>query len=222
MERFPNRLIAGQKLAQRLKEFAGRSDVVVLALPRGGVPVAYEIARALQAPLEVFIVRKLGTPGQDELAMGALASGGIRVMNEELVDELGIPPSLIEAEVARERRELRRRERAYRGGRPALDLKGKTVILVDDGIATGTSMRAAVEALEQMQPVQIIAAVPVAPPATCTEFNRGITQCVCLATPEPFHAVGLWYVDFRQTTDEEVCALLEQAAPDAAPAQTAS
>lgn len=219
MQRFRDRTAAGKLLAARLKKYAARTlvgdDVVVLGLARGGVPVAFEVAQALGAPLDVFIVRKLGTPGQSELAMGALASGGIRVMNEEVFPLLELAPATLDAIVAKEQRELKRRERVYRGDRPALKLRGKTVILVDDGIATGTSMRAAVQAIKRLKPAKLIVAVPVAAPESCAEFDREAETCICLATPQPFHAVGLWYDNFAQTTDEEVCALL--ASSDHAP-----
>jgi putative phosphoribosyl transferase len=207
---FQNRVEAGQRLARELQEYANRSDVLVLALPRGGVPVGYEVAKALHAPLDVLIVRKLGVPGQEELAMGAIASGGVRVMNEEVFRFLPLSESDLEAVVSREQKELERREKRYRGNRPAPAIGGKTVILVDDGIATGTSMRSAIEVLKKQHPAKIVIAVPVAAAAACEEFNRPADQevCVCLRTPEPFFAVGLWYRDFAQTTDAEVRELL--------------
>ncbi|NOT60657.1 MAG: phosphoribosyltransferase [Acidobacteria bacterium] len=211
MRPFRDRTIAGKVLAASLKEYVGKKDVVVLGLARGGVPVAYEVAQALRAPLDVFIVRKLGTPGQSELAMGALASGGIRVMNDDVFPLLGLTDEELNHIVTSEQRELERRERAYRGDRPALKLRGKTVILVDDGIATGTSMRAAVQAIIQMNPAKLVVAVPVAAPESCAEFNHESVTCVCVETPQPFHAVGLWYDNFAQTTDKEVCALLAKA-----------
>ncbi|HWO41381.1 MAG TPA: phosphoribosyltransferase [Candidatus Eisenbacteria bacterium] len=207
--RFANRSEAGKELARRLSKFAGRSDTVVLALPRGGVPVAYEVARALNAPLDVFVVRKLGVPGQEELAMGAIASSGVRVLNPEVTGY--VDPEVIEAVGKREQEELTRRERLYRGDRPAHEVQGRTVILVDDGLATGSTMRAAAMALRQMAPAQIIVAVPVAPAETCAEFRKEVDDIVCLVTPDPFMAVGLWYADFSQTTDEEVRELLEDA-----------
>ncbi|MGH9834531.1 MAG: phosphoribosyltransferase [Blastocatellia bacterium] len=214
LRRFRDRTEAGQLLAEQLKEYANRSDVLVLALPRGGVPVGYEIARALNAPLDVLIVRKLGAPGQEELAMGAIASGGVRIMNETVLPFLSLTEEEIERIVAREQSELERREKLYRGDRPAPDARGKTVILVDDGIATGASMRSAVEAIRQRQPAKLIIAAPVAARSTCDEFNREADHetCVCLETPEPFFAVGLWYEDFAQTTDDEVRDLLALAA----------
>jgi erythromycin esterase-like protein/predicted phosphoribosyltransferase len=205
---FRNRREAGRLLAKKLASYAKRPDVLVLALPRGGVPVAYEVARALGAPLDVFIVRKLGVPGYDELAMGAVSTGGVRVLNKQIVDRLGIPDHLIEAVAARELQELARRERLYRGGRPAPDVRGRTVILVDDGLATGATMHAAIQALRQQQPARIVVAVPTASPETCEEMKAEVDDVICAITPEPFHAVGLWYQDFTQTTDEEVRDLL--------------
>jgi predicted phosphoribosyltransferase len=202
---------AGRKLAARLAGYANRPDVLVLALPRGGVPVAYEVARALGAPLDMFVVRKLGVPGYEEFAMGAVATGGVRVLNQDVVDQVDIPDRLIDAVSQREQRELERRERAYRGMRPAPDVRGKIVILVDDGLATGSTMRAAVAALKQQQPARVVVAVPVASPETCEDLRREADEVVCLVTPEPFYAVGLWYQDFSQTTDEEVRALVAAA-----------
>lgn len=215
MERqFKDRVEAGRLLAEKLKEYANRSDVIVLALPRGGVAVGYEVARALGAPLDVLVVRKLGVPGQEELAMGAIASGGVSVMNEDVFPYLSISEKEIEAVVAREKKELERRERLYRDGRPMPEVRGKIVILIDDGIATGTSMRSAVEVLKRQRPAKVIIAVPVAAGAACNEFNRPADQevCVCLQAPEPFFSVGLWYKDFAQTTDDEVNNLLSHAA----------
>jgi putative phosphoribosyl transferase len=185
--------------------------VIVLALPRGGVPVGYEVARALDAPLDVFLVRKLGIPGHQELAMGAIASGGVRVLNRDVVDAFEIPGAVIDAVAAREQQELERREREYRQGRPAPEVLGRTVILVDDGLATGSTMRAAVLALRQRQPAHIVVAVPVAAPQTCAEFQHEVSEVVCAETPEQFYAVGLWYEDFSQTDDEEIRQLLERA-----------
>jgi putative phosphoribosyl transferase len=209
---FRDRTEAGQLLAERLSAYAGRSDVIVLALPRGGVPVAYEVARALEAPLDVFVVRKLGLPGHQELAMGAIASGGVCVLNDDVVQALRIPSRVIEAVAARELRELQRRERAYRGDRSPPEVRGRTVILVDDGLATGSTMRAAVAALRRLGPARIIVAVPTAAPSTCEEFRHEADECVCDITPDPFYAVGLWYEDFSQTTDDEVRHLLEKSA----------
>lgn len=202
---------AGQQLAAQLSAYAGRSDVLVLGLPRGGVPVAYEIAQALHAPLDVFIVRKLGAPGQKELAMGAIASGGVRVLNEDVMWSLAIDETIIDAVVAKEARELARREQVYRGARPPLVVQGKTVILVDDGIATGATMRAAIAALRAQHPAKLIVAVGVAPPESCRELAEEVDELVCLLQPEPFWAVGLWFADFTATSDEEVRSLLAQA-----------
>lgn len=210
--RFRDRSEAGRVLAGRLREYAGRRDVLVLALPRGGVPVAYEVARALGAPLDVFLVRKLGLPGHEEFAMGAIASGGVRVVNQQAVRRLGVPTEVIDAVAAEEARELRRREREYRGERPPPEVGGRTVILVDDGLATGTTMRAAAAALRRQGPREIVVAVPVAADQTCDEFRGEVDRVVCAHTPEPFLAVGLWYEDFSQTSDEEVRELLARAA----------
>jgi predicted phosphoribosyltransferase len=217
---FKNRTEAGRLLADKLKRYAARPDVLVLALPRGGVPVAYEVARELNAPLDIFLVRKLGVPGHEELAMGAIASGGVRTLNEDVIRPLRIPGEVINAVTAEEQKELERRQRAYRGDRPAPDVRGRTVILVDDGLATGSTMRAAVAALRQQQPARIVVAVPTAAPATCDEFRGEVDEIVCAITPEPFYAVGLWYDDFSQTTDEEVRDLLGRAERErSAPAQ---
>jgi predicted phosphoribosyltransferase len=218
MTRFRDRFEAGRVLASRLMKYAGRPDVLVLALPRGGVPVAYEVARALHAPLDVFLVRKLGVPGHEELAMGAIASGGVRVLNDEVVNVLRIPDEEIDAVAAEEERELGRREQAYRDGRPAPDVRGKVAILIDDGLATGSSMRAAVAALRQQRPARVVVAVPVGAAQTCAEFQDEADEAVCARTPEPFYAVGLWFEDFTQTTDEEVHELLQRAAEEQAPA----
>src|SRR4051812_48324710 len=211
MRRFRNRAEAGRLLAGRLRQYAGRDDVVVLGLPRGGVPVAFEVARALGAPLDVFLVRKLGVPGHEELALGAIATGGVRLLNPDVVRGLGVPPHVIDQVTATELAELERREREYRGDRPPPDVRGKTVILIDDGLATGASMRAAVAALRQEKPARIVVAVPIAAPTTCEEFEDEVDEVVCARTPEPFYAVGLWYEDFSQTTDEEVRELLRRA-----------
>ena len=211
--RFHDRADAGRVLAARLASLAGRPDILVLALPRGGVPVAYEVARALGAPLDVFLVRKLGVPGQEELAMGALAGGGVRVLNDEVVRMLRVPPEVIEDVTAAEARELERRERAYRDDLPPPDVRGRTVVLVDDGLATGSTMRAAVVALRQAGPARLIVAVPVAAAATVEEFRDEGVEVVCVTTPEPFFAVGSWYDDFRQTSDGEVRELLTRAGP---------
>lgn len=208
---FRDRTEAGRLLAEKLKAYADRPDVLVLALPRGGVPVAYEVARALHAPLDVFLVRKLGVPGHEELAMGAIASGGTRVLNNDIVGYLSIPAEEIERVATREQEELERREREYRGGASAPDVRGRTVILIDDGLATGSTMRAAVIALKRQQPARIIVAVPAAAESTCDEFRTEVDEIICAITPEPFYAVGLWYEDFSQTTDEEVRELLGRA-----------
>ena len=204
MFRFKNRVQAGRYLAERLMQYAGVSDAVVLGLPRGGVVVAHEIAEKLGLPLDVFLVRKLGVPGYEELAMGALASGGIRVMNEEVMRQIRIPDSAVEAVARREELELKRREVAYRGNRSPLNVENLTVILVDDGLATGATMRAAVKALQRQKPKRIVIAVPTASPEVCDEFRTEVDDILCGMTPPPFHAVGAWYEDFPQTTDEEV------------------
>ena len=208
MQRFHDRREAGQLLARRLADYKDRDDVVVLALPRGGVPVAYEIARELKAPLDVFVVRKLGVPWQPELAMGAIAGSGTEVLNGDVVTAYNIPPHVIRAVAEREARELKRRLQQYRGDRPAPALRARRVILVDDGLATGSTMRAAVEAIRQDQPQKIIVAVPVAAAETCKEFESEVDQIICLRTPSGFAAVGRWYEDFSQTTDDEVRELL--------------
>jgi predicted phosphoribosyltransferase len=210
--RFPNRRGAGRVLADHLSEYAGRNDVVVLALPRGGVPVAYEVARALGAPLDVFVVRKLGVPGHAELAFGAVATGGVRVLNGDVVAALGLDSQEIERITEHELAEVERRERAYRGERPPPDLQGKTVILVDDGLATGASMRAAALAAQQLGPKKVVVAVPVAADRTCDGLREDVDEVVCAQTPDPFYAVGLWYEDFEQTTDDEVRRLLREPA----------
>jgi erythromycin esterase-like protein/predicted phosphoribosyltransferase len=207
---FRDRRHAGQLLAAQLTAYANRPDVMLLALPRGGVPVAYEVARALGVPLDVFVVRKLGIPGYEELAMGAIATGGVRVLNEQLVKRLGIPDQIIDSVTARERQELMRRERLYRDGRPSPDVRDRTVILMDDGLATGATMHAAIKALRQLKPARIVVAVPIAAPETCGQMKTEADDVICAVTPDPFHAVGLWYQDFSQTTDEEVRALLAQ------------
>jgi predicted phosphoribosyltransferase len=210
--RFRNRTEAGRALARVLSSYAGHDDVVVLALPRGGVPVAYEVAKELGAPLDVFLVRKLGVPGHEELAMGAIASGGVLVLDDGVVRWLGIGEEQIQKTLARELDELRRREAAYREGRPLPDLKGKTVILVDDGLATGASMQAAARAVRRHDPTRIVVAVPVASRTTCDQFREEVDEVICAVTPAPFYAVGNWYEDFSQTSDEEVRELLERAA----------
>lgn len=210
-KRFRDRTEAGRLLAERLRGYAGRDEVVVLALPRGGVPVAYEVAKELGAPLAVFVVRKLGVPGYEELAMGAIASGGVVVLDEGLVRRLGIGRTQLEDAIAREAQELERREEAYDGRRGPPKLEGKTVIVVDDGLATGSTMRAAALAVRELKPESIVVAVPVAAAETCNEFRDVVDEVVCQVTPTPFHAVGLWYDDFSQTSDDEVRELLERA-----------
>jgi predicted phosphoribosyltransferase len=207
---FSNRTDAGKKLAERLSGYSGRKDLLVLALPRGGVPVAFEVARELGAQLDVFIVRKLGVPGHEELAMGAIASGGIRVLNMDVVRSLRISDDTIAAVAAAEQVELERRERLYRRGRPEPDIEGRTVILIDDGLATGATMSAAVQAVRVKKPAHLTVAVPTAAKDTCNEFEREVDEAICLATPEPFYGVGAWYTDFSQTSDREVCELLER------------
>jgi putative phosphoribosyl transferase len=207
---FANRREAGVELASRLRQYRGRNDVVVLALPRGGVPVAFEVAEALDAPLDIFLVRKLGMPGHRELAMGAIASGGVRVLNEDVVRAYGIPQRAIDAVALEEEAELTRREREYRRGNPPPQLAGRIVILVDDGLATGSTMRAAVQAVRQHGPARVIVAVPVGAPSTCEEFADITDETVCARTPEPFLAVGQWYEDFSQTSDDEVRAFLQE------------
>jgi putative phosphoribosyl transferase len=211
---FLDRYEGGRELADLLHQYAHRPDTVVLALPRGGVPVAYEVAKALGAPLDVFLVRKLGAPSHEELAMGAIASGGVRVINREVVDELGISHGEIDATAEREGVELQRRELKYRDGRPPPDVRGRNVILVDDGLATGTTMRAAVAALRQQEPARIVVAVPVGAVESCEDLAAEADEVLCARRPEPFYAVGLWYRDFAQTSDEEVRELLTLASQE--------
>lgn len=211
MSFFNNRTDAGKRLAKRLSEYANREDVLILALPRGGVPVAFEVAKELNVKMDVFIVRKLGVPGNEELAMGAIASGNIRVLNEDVVRSFGIPQKVIDEATAKERKELERRERMYRGNRTTPKISGSTVILIDDGLATGATMRAAVAAVKTQNPAKVIIAVPVAAPDTCSFFGNEVDEVICVATPEPFYGVGAWYEDFSQTTDKEVCELLDRA-----------
>lgn len=210
--RFRDRTEAGRRLAAQLRGYAQRPEVLVLALPRGGVPVGYEIAKALNVPLDVFIVRKLGVPGYEELAMGAIATGGVRVLNEDVVASLRLRDEVIDMVAEAERRELERRERLYRGDRPPLNVQGRTVILVDDGIATGATIRAAVAALYQQHPARLIVAAPVAAPETCEALSAEVDELVCVMTPDPFYAISLWYEDFSPTTDEEVREWLERSA----------
>jgi predicted phosphoribosyltransferase len=209
---FLDRREAGRALGSELASYAGRNDVTVLGLPRGGVPVAFEVALALNAPLDVFLVRKLGSPGREELAMGAIASGGVRVLNPTVIRPLRISAGDIERVANREERELRRREVAYRGDRPPLDLHGRIAILVDDGLATGSTMRAAVEAVRMLAPTRIVVAVPVAPPSTARGMRRIADDVAVVASPEPFESVGRFYEEFQQTTDEEVRELLRRSA----------
>jgi putative phosphoribosyl transferase len=217
MERaFPNRAEAGRFLAEKLAQYSNRDDVIVLGLPRGGVPVAYEVAKRLRAPLDVFIVRKLGVPGFEELAVGAIASGGVRVLNEDVARALPSAHEIIESVTAKETAELERREQIYRDGRPAPELRGRIVVLIDDGLATGATMRAAVKALRQRGVGKIVVAVPVGPPDTCREFEEDADEVVCGIAPEFFQAVGQYYEDFSQTSDEEVRELLARAASTAA------
>jgi putative phosphoribosyl transferase len=208
---YADRRDGGRKLAQQFAAYADQSDVVVLGLPRGGVPVAFEVATALDAPLDVFLVRKLGVPGHRELAMGAIASGGVCVLNDDVVRSLGISEPTIERITDQEQQELKRRESAYRGDAPPPDVQGRTAILVDDGLATGAGMKAAVDALKARKPSRIVVAVPVAPPETCAEFKTEADEVVCAATPRLFMGVGAWYRDFSQTTDSEVKTLLQKA-----------
>jgi len=220
---FQDRAEAGRALAARLMGFAGRGDAVVLGLPRGGAVVGYEVAQALNAPLDVFLVRKLGTPGQPELAMGAIASGGVLVLNPDIVHGLNISDETIRAVAAREQQEIERREREYRGNHPALPLRHQAVILVDDGLATGSTMRAAVTAVRNLDPSSIIVAVPVAAASTCDELRSEteVDHVICLATPEPFRAVGQWYREFPQVSDQEVRELLDRSAGEQRPLRTA-
>jgi putative phosphoribosyl transferase len=211
---FLNRTAAGQQLAENLLLYADRPDVLVLGLPRGGLPVAYEVARVLHAPLDICLVRKLGVPGYKELAMGAIASGGVQVLNDDVVAGLQISQQDIEKVAVRELKELQRRDRAYRGDRPQPAIADRTVILVDDGMATGSSMRSAIAALKPQHPSALIVAIPVAAQEACKMLKTEVDKVVCLMTPKPFHAIGLWYKDFPQTTDKEVCELLAQSDVD--------
>jgi predicted phosphoribosyltransferase len=212
IQRFRDRREAGEIIGALLRQegYADRPNELVLALPRGGVPVAYEVAKALNVPLDVFLVRKLGVPEHEELAMGAIASGGVRVLNQGVVSALRVPERVLDAVADREQGELERRELAYRGNRPYPQLQGRTVILVDDGLATGSTMRAAIAALRREHAGRIVVAVPVASPDTCAELRAEADAVICARTPEPFYAVGLWYENFEQTTDEEVRDLLGQ------------
>ncbi|HEY9609411.1 phosphoribosyltransferase [Allocoleopsis sp.] len=209
--RLKDRRAAGQHLAGKLAAYANRPDVLVLALPRGGVPVAFEVAQALNTPLDVFLVRKLGVPGQEELAMGAIASGGVRVLNQDVVEAIHISEAIINQVAAKEEQELKRREHLYRNDRPVPNVHESIVILVDDGLATGATMRAAVKALRQQQPARLVVAVPISSPESCHELEAEVDEIICAMTPCPFHSVGYWYDNFSQTTDEEVQDLLKQA-----------
>lgn len=211
MALYKDRVDAGKRLAKELSKYANRSDVLILALPRGGVPVAFEVAKELNVKMDVFIVRKLGVPGNEELAMGAISSDNIRVLNEDVVRSFQIPERVINMVAENELRELERRERAYRGDRPKPEISGSTVILIDDGLATGATMRAAAAALKIKNPAKIVVAVPTGAPDTCELFRREVDEVICVATPEPFYGVGAWYGNFSQTTDEEVCDLLNKA-----------
>jgi putative phosphoribosyl transferase len=208
---FPNRTEAGRKLAEKLAAYANRKDVIVLGIPRGGVPVAFEVAGALNAPLDVFIARKLGVPGHEEFAFGAVSSGGVRFLDQDTIEMLGIAKSEIECVTAQEQTELERRENVYRGGRPPLKVEGLTAILVDDGIATGASMQAAIAALRQMKPARVVVAVPVAPPSTCDRLRPLVDELVCAYAPEFFYAIGQFYGDFSQVTDDQVIDLIQRA-----------
>ena len=209
---FQNRAEAGQVLARRLQQYKNQPDMLVLGLPRGGVPVAYEVARELNAPLDVFIVRKLGVPGHEELGMGAIATGGVRILHEGIIREFGISQELIDSVSEREQAELDRRNRLYRGDRPAPAIKDRTVVIVDDGLATGSTMKAAIQAVRQQAPRRLIVAVPTAPAETCEQVKESADEVVCAITPDPFLAVGGSYADFSQTTDEEVRDLIASAA----------
>lgn len=206
-----DRAEAGQLLASKLKQYSKRDDVIILALPRGGVPVAYQVAKTLDLPLDIFLVRKLGVPGQEELAMGAIASGGVRVLNHDIIEALQIPESIIASVAAKEQNELERREKFYRLDAPPIDVTNKTVILIDDGLATGATMRAAAEVLKQQQVTRIVIGVPVAAESTCRELSQLVDEMICVLTPEPFYGVGYWYDDFSQTSDNEVIELLRKA-----------
>ena len=211
-EQFANRTEAGKVLATRLAAYANTLNTLVLALPRGGVPVAYEVAIRLHLPLDVMVVRKLGVPGREEMAFGAIASGGVRLLNRETIRSWQISKRAIESITAQEQRELERRENAYRDDRPKPVIKGKTILLIDDGLATGATMHAAVTALRQQHPARIVVAVPTAAPSTCAQFRHEVDEIVCAITPDPFEAVGRWYKDFTQTTDDQVRDLLHRAA----------
>ena len=214
---FADRREAGETLAARLEQYGGRSDVVVWARPRGGVPVGHQVAHTLGAPLDVYVVRKLGLPGHPEFAMGGIASGDVRVLNDDVVESYRLPPAAVEAVTRQERSELERRERAYRDGRPLVPLEARIVILVDDGLATGSTMRAAVLAVRRLHPARVVVAVPVGAWQACQDLREIADDVICAFTPEPFNAVGLWYANFSQTTDDEVRELLSSAAGPTVP-----
>jgi putative phosphoribosyl transferase len=216
--RFRDRREAGQRLAAKLSTYANRSDVLVIGLPRGGVPVAAEVAKALHAPMDICLVRKLGVPSHKELAMGAIASGGVRVLNYDVLSWLKISSKTIDEVAARELRELQRRDRLYRGDRPSPEVRDRTVILVDDGLATGSTMRAAIGVLKEQHPQRLVVAVPVAAPDICQEMRGIVDEVVCIMTPDPLYAIGFWYENFAQTTDAEVCELLQKYFADSSPA----
>lgn len=211
MALFKDRVDAGRKLAKELSKYANRPDVLILALPRGGVPVAFEVAKELNVKMDVFIVRKLGVPGNEELAMGAIASDNIRVLNDDVIRSFHISEQVIDSVAANELSEIKRRERTYRGDRPKPEISGSTIILIDDGLATGATMRAAAAALKTKNPAKIVVAVPTAAPDTCRFFEKKVDEVICVATPEPFYGVGAWYENFSQTADKEVCELLDKA-----------
>jgi putative phosphoribosyl transferase len=211
MSLYMDRSDAGKRLAEKLRKYAVREDVIVLALPRGGVPVGYEVARQLQAPLDVFLVRKLGLPGHEELAMGAIASGGVRVLNEDVIHRLNVPGDVLEDVTQKEAAELERRAKAYRGNIPMVEVRDRTVILVDDGLATGASMKAAVSGLWAHNPDRLVVAVPVAAPDVCASFQKIVDEIICLETPEMFFGVGAWYEDFAQVSDDDVRRYLQRA-----------
>jgi putative phosphoribosyl transferase len=207
---FQNRTEGGRALAEKLLDYRDQPEVLVLALPRGGVPVAAEVAQALRLPLDVFLVRKLGAPGNEELALGAVATGGVRVLNQSIIEAFEVTQAELDSIIAAEQQELERRQRAYRDGLPPPEIRDRTVLLIDDGLATGATMYAAVLALRQQQPARIVVGVPVAAPETCAEFRDEVDEIVCAITPEPFYGVGMWYRDFEQTSDDEVRELLAQ------------
>lgn len=213
--KFKDRHEAGRALAAHLRHYAGTADLQVLALPRGGVPVGYEIARELKAPLDLFLVRKLGVPGHEEYAMGAIAAGGIRIVDESVVRALSISEDQIATVASQEQQELERRDREYRAGLPELEIEGRTIVLVDDGLATGSTMRAAAAAVRAQNPKKLIVAVPVAAPETCDALRSEVDEIICVRTPDPFHAVSLWYEAFPQTTDDEVRELLARSRAEA-------